>query len=88
MRTITLELSNIETVRALHIYLQYMLVLPAHYGKNLDALHDCLTEIGEDTSIAIHAQGVRGEVAAYLPRLIRVFTDAANDNKHLTLYQD
>ena len=31
MRTITLELEHIETVAALHIYLQYMLRLPAQH---------------------------------------------------------
>ena len=84
MKTITLELTHIETVRALHIYLAYMLALPAHYGRNLDALFDCLTDIGEDTRIIVVAQGARGETAACLPRLIRVLEDAAQENPHLT----
>ena len=88
MKTITLDITNIETVRALHIYLQYMLDLPAYYGKNLDALYDCLTDIGEDTQIAVRAQGVRGEISAYLPRLMKVLTDAADNNTHLTIFQD
>ena len=88
MKTITLELSNIETVRALHIYLQYMLDLPAYYGKNLDALYDCLTDIGEETKLVVRAQGVRGELTAYLPRLMKVLTDAAEYNTHLTVHQD
>ena len=84
MKTITLELTHIETVRALHIYLAYMLALPAHYGRNLDALFDCLTDISEDTRIIVVAQGVRGETAAFLPRLMRVLHDAAQENPHLT----
>ena len=84
MKTITLELTHIETVRALHIYLAYMLALPAHYGRNLDALFDCLTDISEDTRIIVVAQGARGETAAFLPRLMRVLHDAAQENPHLT----
>ena len=85
MKTITLEISNIETVRALHIYLAYKLDLPAHYGKNLDALHDCLCEIGEGTRIIVLSQGVRGEMAAYLPKLMQVLCDAADENPCLTI---
>ena len=84
MKTITLELTHIETVRALYIYLAYMLALPAHYGRNLDALFDCLTDISEDTRIIVVAQGARGETAAFLPRLMRVLEDAAQENPHLT----
>ena len=57
MRTITLELEHIETVAALHIYLQYMLRLPAYYGRNLDALHDALGEIAQPTRLIVRAQG-------------------------------
>ena len=83
MKTITLELSNIKTVRALHIYMQYMLDLPTHYGKNLDALYDCLTDMDEDTRLIIRAQGASGEMSAYMPRLMQVLRDAADKNRCL-----
>ena len=80
MRTITLELEHIETVAALHIYLQYMLRFPAHYGRNLDALHDALGEIAQPTRLIVRAQGVKGETAAVLPRLLCVLEDAQQEN--------
>ena len=40
MKTIRLDVTNIGTVKALHVYLAYMLDLPDYYGRNLDALHD------------------------------------------------
>ena len=83
MKTITLDPSNIQTVRALHIYLQYMLDLPAYYGKNLDALHDVLGEIGEDTRLVLRAQAACGENESYMPRLIRVLRDAEQENPHI-----
>ena len=85
MKTITLDITNIETVRALHIYLQYMLDFPSYYGKNLDALYDCLTDIGEETKLVVRAQGVRKETAAYMPKLTRVLEDAAQANPRLTI---
>ena len=85
MKTITLELSNIETVRALHIYLQYKLDLPAYYGRNLDALYDCLTDISEDTTIIVNAGAACGECAASLQKLLRVFEDAQSENPRLTV---
>lgn len=85
MKKITLDIRNIETVAALHIYLQYMLDLPDYYGRNLDALHDCLTEMSGDTGITVLAQGARGETAAYLPRLLQVLGDAACENPRLVI---
>lgn len=80
MRTVTLELNHIDTVAALHIYLQYMLSLPAYYGRNLDALYDVLGDIAADTRIIVRAREAHGEVAEYLPRLMRVLEDAAREN--------
>lgn len=83
MRTIRLEIDHICTVRALHIYLAYRLDLPAHYGKNLDALYDVLGELGEDVRIVLSGMAASEEMVAYLPRLERVMCDAAQDNAHV-----
>lgn len=85
MRRIVLDIANIETVEAMHIYLQYRLGFPAHYGRNLDALHDMLTDVWEDLTIVVRAEGIRGENALYLPRLLRVLEEAAQENVHLTI---
>ena len=36
-----------------HDYLKEALNFPDYYGKNLDALYDCLTEIGVETKIKL-----------------------------------
>ena len=36
-----------------HDYLMEMLDFPDYYGKNLDALYDCLCEIGVETEIIL-----------------------------------
>lgn len=87
MKTIKLDVTNISTVKALHVYLAYALDLPSYYGKNLDALHDVLGEIGEQTCIVLAGEPASEEMAAYLPRLARVLEDAAQENPALHLKQ-
>ena len=43
--TLTVDLSEVKTVEALHAALNEAFEFPEYYGGNLDALHDCLTDI-------------------------------------------
>lgn len=83
MKAIKLDITNIQTIRALHVYLAYMLDLPAHYGKNLDALHDVLCEESEHVCIVLTGTPASEEMAAYLPRLERVMDDSAQENERV-----
>ncbi|MBE5798583.1 MAG: hypothetical protein E7321_01350 [Clostridiales bacterium] len=83
MKTIRLDICNIQTVRALHIYLAYMLDAPAYYGKNLDALHDVLAQESVDVRIVLAGVPASEEMAAYLPRLERVMHESAQENAHV-----
>ena len=84
MRTITLELERMTSVPALHKYLLNALALPAHYGANLDALYDCLTEIVEPTQIIVPANVTDNEnLGWYGEQLLQVLQDAAEENKNL-----
>lgn len=85
MKTIELNLTHIHTVRALHIYMQYMLDLPNYYGRNLDALHDVLTEARILNLRIVKGKDTSPEMAAYLPRLARVLEDAARENESLSV---
>lgn len=64
-----------------HTYLQGMLQLPEYYGKNLDALYDCLTESGELQVRFEHTE----DAPAYFQKVRRVFRDAAKHNPNLTI---
>lgn len=83
MKNVLLDMTNIQTVRALHVYLAYKLGFPAYYGKNLDALHDMLCEESEDICIVLMGLPASEEMAAYLPRLERVLADSAQENRHI-----
>lgn len=43
---IYVDLSEVRTLEELHEVLKTALLFPDYYGGNLDALHDCLTELG------------------------------------------
>ncbi len=83
MKTIKLDITNIQTVKALHIYLAWKLGFPAYYGKNLDALHDLLGECDEPTQILLTGEAASEEMTAYLPRVERVLDDCAEENAYL-----
>ena len=84
MRTITLDLERMTSVPALHKYLRSALALPAHYGANLDALYDCLTEIAEPTQIIVPANVTDNEkLGWYGEQLLQVLQDAAKENEIL-----
>jgi len=83
MKTIKLDITHIQTVKALHIYLAYMLDCPAYYGMNLDALHDVLTENGDALRVVLSGKAASGEMQDYLPRLVQVFEDSAEENTAL-----
>ena len=65
-----------------HDYLKEALALPDYYGKNLDALYDCLTELGE-TEIQFVNLDAAGD--SYFSRVLSVFQEARDQNPRLRL---
>lgn len=62
-----------------HEYLKDKLDLPEYYGRNLDALYDCLTDFS-DTHIEIK---VPNNKTIYFGRVLRVFKAADRENENL-----
>ena len=60
------------------------LCLPKWWGRNLDALYDCLTDLGRPVRLAVsHREELEG--TAFGRRLLRVLGDAAAENPWLEL---
>ena len=85
MRIAVLDGDAISTREELHDALARELALPAWYGRNLDALYDCLTDCDPPRHLTLRNRAALGETP-FGRRLLRVLTDAArNDPMHLKL---
>ncbi len=83
VKTIELEGRQLLTKETAHPYLKRALDLPEYYGNNLDALHDCLTEL---TDVALVLRDVETvEESSYGAKVLRVLRDASRENSGLTL---
>ncbi len=81
MQEVLIRGIDFETKEEIHEYLAEELGFPSYYGKNLDALYDCLTDISEETRIVIDTEEMENDdLADYLHRVAEVMADAAEYN--------
>lgn len=82
MRKCVLDGNVILNREILHDMLAVQLDLPDWYGRNLDALYDCLGDIQEDTVVLIFNEDMlRDHLEKYAGALIRTLDDAADENE-------
>jgi len=85
-RRVTLSGNQMTTRETMHTYLAKKLKFPAYYGKNLDALHDCLCETGHPLRITVtYTERLVEELGEYGETFLRVLQDAAEENENLRL---
>lgn len=86
MKRIVLNGRRMKDIAGTHCYLQRKCKFPDYYGKNLDALHDCLTEIGQDTRIILlNSEAAKQNLGEYADGLFSVLEDSFAENRHLTI---
>ena len=69
-----------------HSHLAERLELPTYYGRNLDALYDVLTDIGEETEIILTAPAaVAEQMGKYGEALLATLQEAAEENPLLMI---
>ena len=84
MQQIVLDGKYLLEKETAHTYLQEMLHLPEYCGRNLDALYDFLTELGDtEICIDISDEKLQLEDNIYFNKIIRVFRAAARENEDL-----
>lgn len=87
-----IDFSGASSYWEVHSILIEALSLPSYYGRNLDALHDCLTEIGSpDSPVAVRITGAdkaSENMSRYMIGIRRVFEDSAEENPWLNVEFD
>ena len=81
MITYILDMRCLNEKEQAHDYLQAHLPLPSYYGRNLDALNDCLGELSGVRIRVLHTD----QAQDYGRRVLRVLTDQAQDGACITL---
>lgn len=82
--SIILDAQELATRRSAHEYLKQQLQFPEYYGMNLDALFDCLTDLGETEVQFINLPEEEDE-ETYFDMVKWVFAEAAKRNSRLTI---
>ena len=81
MKECILACNAIHNREALHDALAESLCFPDYYGRNLDALADCLSEIGEPTRLILrHWQILDDRLGDYAGKLVYVLHRASEEN--------
>ena len=88
MRKVILEFDGTGSIDEIQDLLAEKLELSPYYGRNLDALYDCLTEETSDLCIGIYGRPEDDRLHYYFGRLLRVFGDAEKENPHLCVFTE
>ncbi len=84
MEVITIDGERMSNRRAAHDHLTEALSLPEHYGRNLDALYDMLTERGGPTRLIVRRRDtVISFLGDYGEALCQTLEDAGRANPQL-----
>ena len=82
METIYLDARELRSAADVHAGLKLLLDLPAYYGGNADALHDCLSERVEPVRVCLRG-APEGEAAEALRKVRMVVEDLDGEWKEL-----
>ena len=84
--TVFLDGNTILDREMLHDTLTADLRLPAWYGRNLDALYDCLTDVQEETIEILRDQAaLEGHLGGYGRRFMKLLEEVSLENPHIRL---
>lgn len=86
MKKIILDGSSFIDKEAAHVILQEKMELPDYYGKNLDALWDCLSSDFTKRMIIIqNPHRIKENLGRYGEALLRVFVEVKKANPAVTV---
>jgi len=82
MEIIILDGRKMTSFDELHDYIKRIFRFPSYYGRNLDALADCLSELGPHVTVILNnADAMKEGLGVYADKLLRVFRDVSSEQK-------
>ena len=84
MKKVIIDCEKLNERKRAHRYLAEIFEFPDYYGKNLDALFDCLMELGECT-IVLQGEETLRQKEGYAARILQVLEEAVHENPGLKL---
>ena len=88
MAEVVLDGLDIASLEEVHDRFAQALDLPEWYGRNLDALFDCLTDLGEPLTVRLlHQETLEDRLGRRGRALVRLLRRAAAENPQVTLLE-
>lgn len=85
MKTVILNGLRMTDREAAHSYLAEKMDFPAYYGRNLDALADCLSEFcGGWEILLLHAEALPAQLGSYGEVMLEVFREFSEEGAFYT----
>ena len=89
MKIVILDFSLVDGRASAHKLLAEKFGFPDYYGKNLDALHDCLGDICEETCIVLkNADDLTYELGNYGEIMLDILRYSPDENDYLTVVDE
>ena len=87
MICISLDFSHIRTLWELHEYFKTVFDLPDYYGRNMDALWDCLRcSFEENTTIILkNLRSMPKDMHPIIPTILELFQDLGDEEAAVTI---
>ncbi len=87
MTYITLDFSGMKSLWDLHEYFKTVFDLPDYYGRNMDALWDCLQcSFEEETTIVLkNLYAMAKDMHPIIPTIKELFRDLENEEAEVTV---
>lgn len=86
MERVVLNGARMATREKAHAHIRKRFRFPDYYGCNLDALHDCLTDVSVPTEILLrNSRPMQAKLGDYATKLLSVLAASTGENPRLSL---
>ena len=85
MKIIILDGRKMTDRETAHLYLKRKLNLPEYYGKNLDALFDCLCEMNGTQIVLTYVAEMKDNLRRYADNLLNTLEAAEEKNPNISV---